>query len=122
MPYYHSEPLPFCYCFTCSRLRNQPEGKEYQFTNLDGNLLVVDGSNAAYIDYIRFHAGYSREIPLRGKIGHSELAMFTHNADREAFVAFVRPNNEGYAYVLMDDGKLLDGAFHRFEDGSCSVA
>jgi hypothetical protein len=123
MPYYDEQPFPQCFCFSCSRKKGLTEaGRPQTFVNLDGLVLAVEGENSAYIDYVRFHSGYSRIVPLRGQVGHSELAMHTGDAERTGIVAFLRPNTDRYAYVLMDNGRLLDGAFARFKDGKFSVA
>ena len=84
------------------------------YCNLDG--IQATPQVPRYVDYLR-HQGYSKEIQLRGTVGFSELGLWTGTASKVGIVAFVRPSRENYAYVLLADGTMTDGCFHRFDDG-----
>lgn len=99
-----------------------------KYANLDG---VEAESNQEFEDYLR-SIGYTIVVPLRGEVGATELAMWTRNVERIGIVALVYEKHVhcdelngtmgGYANVLMDNGKFLEGCFHRFRDGHFSVS
>lgn len=90
------------------------------YTNLDGTRVETDKFIDRYIEAIKQH-GYPHEVKVRGQLQGSELEMFTGNVGRTAIVAWT--NQQGnYAYCLLDNGKLLDGCFHQFADGSVCLS
>lgn len=95
-----------------------------EWTNLDGVKVKVGPATLQYINYLMKEKGYTVEKALRGTVGYSELAMHTRNAERIGIVAFLHPKGYGYAYVLMDDGNVLDGCFYSPPewDGKFSVS
>lgn len=88
------------------------------YTNLDG--LSVEPENQEYIDYIQ-SKDYTRVVKCRGQLTGSELEMHTGNVGRTAIVAFVNQRGN-YGYLLMDNGRVLDGCFHQFSNGTVSLS
>lgn len=71
--------------------------------------------------YLQRSCGYWDQVKVHGKLPASELALFTHNVDKQVIAAWRNPNTS-FGVVLLDDGELLDGIFHLFDDGTCSVS
>ena len=107
--------------FPCHCVAIAPEDTPVILTNLDG----IQAQPSAYtLDYLKsiVNRGYSREVMVRGTVGYSELGMHTRKADRVGIVAFCRPDSDSYAYVLLDDGSVLDGCFHLFESHAFTLS
>lgn len=71
-----------------------------------------------------YHRGYTNPVPVHGEVGASELGMHMEIVRNHGIVAFVRPEDKHmiYAYVLLDNGKVVDGCFHLFGDGTFSLS
>lgn len=72
------------------------------------------------LDYLRFlkRQGY-RYYPLpKGTHGScSELEMHCRIIDKPARFAMMSPKHS-YAYVVYEDGRIVDGLFTRYADGN----
>jgi len=76
----------------------------------------------AYQRELLAHHGYTKAIAVHGQVGWSDLGLWTRTAEKHGAVAFVRPDSECYAFVLLEDGTLVEGCFHLFEDNTFSLA
>ena len=88
------------------------------FTNLDGvqaEPLVVN-----CLPWLQ-ERGYAEQVPLRGVVGFTELAMHCQVTERVGIVAFTNKART-YAFVLLDDGSFIDGCFDLRADGTFSVS
>lgn len=107
--------------FECHQVKPAAADAPIRFFNLDGKTVEPSKYTLDYLNGI-VGRGYSREIPVRGIVGYSELGMYTRKAETIGIVAFVRPDSDNYAYVLLADGTVIDGCFHLFNDHSFSLS
>jgi hypothetical protein len=98
----------------------EPVSKVY--TNLDGVSVTLEPTMQGYVEYIKKERGYSREVQVRGVVGHSELGMHTRKANVIGVVALLRPGSDYFAYVILADGSILDGCWCQHSDGTFSVS
>lgn len=89
-----------------------------RFTSLDG---ITAAPPAWRVAWLR-ESGYVQTIPARGTLGSSELCMHTRTDGMGVVAVLVRPENPHYAYAVLADGSLLDGIYHRFDDGTISIS
>jgi len=69
----------------------------------------------------RIQNGYGNIVPLRGAPGLTELCIHNKTANLNGIVAFCNAK-KSYAYVLFEDGRIVDGSFHQFEDGTWNIS
>ena len=72
--------------------------------------------------HLLWSRGYTKVLLICGEVGASELAMHMGIVQRRGVAAFVRPGIGRYAYVLLDDGEIVEGCFTRFGDGTFSLS
>jgi len=67
---------------------------------------------------------YTKPVEVHGEVGATELGMHMGIVCDHGIVAFVRPEDKHmiYAYVWLDSGRLVDGCFHLFGDGTFSLS
>ena len=87
------------------------------FVNLDGVEATIPEATVTWLNSIN----YSEQILLRGKVGCSELGMFTGKSERIGVVAFSN-STRTYAHVLLDDNTTLDGSFILWDDFTFSLS
>jgi hypothetical protein len=87
------------------------------FVNLDGVKAQIPEETVNRLKSFN----YSDQILLRGKVGCSELGMFTGKAECVGVVAFSN-STRTYAHVLLDDNTILDGSFTLQDDFSFSLS
>lgn len=63
--------------------------------------------------------GY-RIFKPEGRLTASEYCMHAKVVGHRVRYGLI--NNYGYAYVVTASGELLDGTWHQFQDGTCSLA
>ncbi len=90
------------------------------FENIDGVRVQIDADNGT-LAYVQ-RQGYTRKVFVRGTVGWTEIGMHTRKTEHTGIVAFLRPDSNYYAWVLLHDGSWIHGVFHRFNDGGFSVA
>lgn len=77
-----------------------------------------------FLQFLQAKTGYTKlpqEATPTGRCNASELAMHVGCVDKRA--VGVALNDSGtYAYVLLDDGTMVDGNWHCFPNGDWSVS
>ena len=97
-----------------------PSPAEVEFRDLLYDKWQIPLSKAAYLWLRR----YTKPVEVHGEVGASELGMHMGIVQDHGVVAFVWPGDEHmvYAFVWLDSGKLVDGSFHLFGDGTFSLS
>ncbi len=94
-----------------------------KYTNLDGVEVQVTEDTQRWIDtWVTGKWGYTRIVHIRGTVGYTELGMWTRNTQRVGIVAWLRPDSDRFAYALLDNGKILEGCWCLFGDGTFSLS
>ena len=96
------------------------------FQNLDGKSImfseISQGDTYKVFSIMnRMMQGYKEIVPLRGAPGLTELCMHIGTAYTEGIVAFCN-ERKTYAYVLFADGRIVDGSFHQFDNGTWNIS
>ena len=84
--------------------------------DLDGNSTGLDKETLNFLRNTVWPM-YPVIVQCRGVMGYSELAMHTRDAGKRVYVVFTNIEKT-YGYAVLDGGKLLNGSFHQFEDGT----
>ncbi|KAA3643950.1 MAG: hypothetical protein DWQ07_17695 [Chloroflexi bacterium] len=84
------------------------------------DLLNIDPEARAVLHH-HFENGYNQIVSLAGKVGASELGLHCKVADLSGLVACTN-DKRTYAFVLLEDGTVLGGAFHDLDNGRFSLS
>ena len=97
-----------------------PSSEEVEFRDLLYSKYKIPLSTAAGL----WARHYTKLVEVHGDVGASELGMHMGIVQDQGVVAFVRPEDEHmiYAYVWLDSGRLADGSFHLFDNGTFSLS
>jgi hypothetical protein len=85
-----------------------------KYTNLDGVSVETSEHTDDAIKFMN-KCGYNLGHAVRGQLIGSELEVHTRNVGRTAIWAFLNAGGH-YAYVLLDNGKFIDGCYHEYHD------